>query len=132
MFHRLVELSRAAIVRMGGHDHGASIEHRRDGRWRTTIFGTAMCGGHLTQVRILDLSRTGAKIALSEGETIRDLVWLHGPRLDRLGRVMWSNDGEAGVKFSPALTKAEFESVLGRSLEHPNRLPQRGPIASAH
>ncbi|MFP5455426.1 MAG: PilZ domain-containing protein [Alphaproteobacteria bacterium] len=91
MLERLKDISRHALARITGQSEANDDDRRRSERVETLIFGTVMSGGEMVPVRVLDLSSGGARIELPEAQAIRDLVWLHWPRLERLGRVMWGH-----------------------------------------
>ncbi len=112
MFERLKDFSRHALARITGQSEANDADRRRSERNETLIFGTVMSGGQMVPVRVLDLSRGGARIELPEAQNIRDLVWLHWPRLERLGRVMWAEGRSIGVKFAQPLGPQELQSIL--------------------
>ena len=66
---------------------------------------------------MLDLSRGGAKLARSGAWDVGDrlAISLDGTKSRRAARVVWANEGFAGVIFRKPLTSAEFSALLSRA-----------------
>lgn len=73
------------------------------------------CGNRRATVRVLDMSRTGARVSaihlLREGETF----FITLPGLSSIeARVAWANSFELGCEFMQPLHPAVFEELLRR------------------
>lgn len=70
-----------------------------------------------TTTTMLDLSRGGAKLARTGNWDVGDRlrVGLDGTTAKRAARVVWANEGFAGILFRKPLTTSEFQSLLTRA-----------------
>jgi hypothetical protein len=91
---------------------GSTRSTRREDRAR--LKGQVVCrrGPNRQVVELVDLSRTGVRIATMARLQPNERVWLKLPMLEPLeARIVWANGGEAGCEFLVPLHPAIFQVV---------------------
>jgi hypothetical protein len=88
---------------------------RNTKRTRVLMIGTLVTPAGSQQVRLRDISRTGAQLIVEKDPPIgRDAVLHRGP-LFAASRVAWIRDGEVGLEFYRELSADELDGILPAS-----------------
>ena len=107
-----------------------ALRHAKARRFTCSIETTIPHQGKVIPARIIDISRLGAKITLTDTPQFerrqRITIMVNGQPLPC--RVAWSNTHVSGIEFRRALTAADFASALGRGprVEQTRKRSQRG------
>lgn len=107
-----------------------ALRHAKARRFTCSIETTIPRQGKVIPARIIDISRLGAKITMSDTPPFerrqKITIMVNGQPLPC--RVAWSNTHVSGIKFRSALTAADFASALGREprVEQTRKRSQRG------
>jgi len=107
-----------------------ALQHAKARRFTCAITTTITHTDRVIPVRIIDISRLGAKIALTETAVIeagqRIAIAINGA--PALCRVAWANAHVSGIKFRSALTEAELATTLGHGprVEQSRKRSERG------
>lgn len=107
-----------------------ALRHAKARRFTCSIETTIPHQGKVIPARIIDISRLGAKITLTDTPPFerrqRITIMVNGQPLPC--RVAWSNTHVSGIEFRRALTAADFASALGRGprVEQTRKRSQRG------
>lgn len=107
-----------------------ALRHAKARRFTCSIETTIPHQGKVIPARIIDISRLGAKITMSDTPPFerrqKITIMVNGQPLPC--RVAWSNTHVSGIKFRRALTAADFASALGRGprVEQTRKRSQRG------
>lgn len=64
------------------------------------------------RAHLLDLSATGALLALADLPGSARILTLHCGGVQRIARVAWAVDGRCGIAFARPLAPAELEELL--------------------
>ena len=117
----------ALLLLVAGSLWGLQISRgqtRRNQRFACRLPAEVSIGGKRHQVTILDISRVGAKISVSEpvGETASTLELQVGPYW-LSARTVWANRHFRGLSFDTVMSQHALDTVLAR--------PGGGPAASA-
>jgi hypothetical protein len=109
-----------------------ALQHAKARRFTCAIATTITHSDKVIPVRIIDISRLGAKIALTERAVIeagqRMTIAINGA--PALCRVAWSNTHVSGIKFRSTLTEAELAATLGHGprVELTRKRSERGKV----
>ena len=107
-----------------------ALRHAKARRFTCSIETTIPHQGKVIPARIIDISRLGAKITLTESPPFerhqRITVMVNGQSIPC--RVAWSNTHVSGIKFRRALTVADLATALGHGpkVEQTRKRSQRG------
>ena len=107
-----------------------ALRHAKARRFTCSIETTIPHQGKVIPARIIDISRLGAKITLTDTPQFerrqRITIMVNGQPLPC--RVAWSNTHVSGIEFRRALTEADFAAALGRGprVEQTRKRSQRG------
>ena len=74
---------------------------------------TVESGGARRDVRLLDVSETGLKVAWRDPPPAGDAVDVSTPRLALRARVQWAEHGATGLRLSQPLPPSEQEALSG-------------------
>ncbi|AUJ63809.1 hypothetical protein B9057_05565 [Aestuarium zhoushanense] len=107
-----------------------ALRHAKARRFTCSIETTILHQGKVIPARIIDISRLGAKITLTDTPPFerrqKITIMVNGQPLPC--RVAWSNTHVSGIKFRRALTAADLVAALGRGprVEQTRKRSQRG------
>ncbi|APO86937.1 PilZ domain-containing protein [Marivivens sp. JLT3646] len=107
-----------------------ALRHAKARRFTCSIETTIPHQGKVIPARIIDISRLGAKITLTDSLPFerrqRITVMVNGQPIPC--RVAWSNTHVSGIKFRRALTAADLATALGHGpkVEQTRKRSQRG------
>lgn len=96
----------------------AVIDRRRAVRAPVSLDARMGRGGlERTLCKVVDLSVGGARLQSYSEMTKGSTIWLTLPGLEpRAADIIWATDYIAGCQFREALTVAQFEALLDRSV----------------
>ncbi len=88
-----------------GMEYPSTLGHRRDSRLRLALPARMVTLGGYSSVLLADLSQSGARVHLGEGEELKPgaqgmLSWLG---FEAFGTVVWCRYGHAGLEFDELL-----------------------------
>lgn len=94
------------------------LECSRDvARTRVLMLATVVAPDGARQARVRDLSRSGAQLSLDGTLPVdSDVIFRRGP-IFAAARVVWSNDGQAGISFYRDLLPDELDSTFHTVIE---------------
>lgn len=76
--------------------------------------------GRRMRVRLIDLSRHGARLSLIQPLDMRDTFWIALPGLAPMSaRVSWANGFIVGCEFDTPLHEATFDNLMDRRRTEP-------------